>query len=175
MLIRDGIVSVFAPINFVVLLFLQNKGHTNIKGFTVTMTQFETIGCSAKECDRTKTHTHTHTPPLNGPLSGTTRVSRYQKSKTNLDFTGERDSEWQWHQLGHMQVCTSLQHPTAQNKDTYLKLVITYIFILITGSLRTDDYVRYAGKMVGQRGLCGIQRRVKGIGFSNVSSRRVFR
>ena len=29
--------------------------------------------------------------------------------KTNLDFTGARDSEWQWHQLGHMQVCTSLQ------------------------------------------------------------------
>jgi len=28
---------------------------------------------------------------------------------TNLDFTGARDSEWQWHQLGHMQVCTSLQ------------------------------------------------------------------
>jgi len=26
-----------------------------------------------------------------------------------LDFTGARDSEWQWHQLGHMQVCTSLQ------------------------------------------------------------------
>jgi len=36
-------------------------------------------------------------------------VSRYQKGKTNLDFTEERDSEWQWHQLGHMQVCTSLQ------------------------------------------------------------------
>jgi len=36
-------------------------------------------------------------------------VSRYQKSKTNLDFTEIRDSEWQWHQLGHMQVCTSLQ------------------------------------------------------------------
>ena len=45
----------------------------------------------------------------NGPFSGTTRVSRYQKSKTNLDFTEARDSEWQWHQLGHMQVCTSLQ------------------------------------------------------------------
>ena len=28
---------------------------------------------------------------------------------TNLDFTEARDSEWQWHQLGHMQVCTSLQ------------------------------------------------------------------
>ena len=46
--------------------------------------------------------THTHTP-FNGPLSGTTRVSRYQKGKTNLDFTEARDSEWQWHQLGCMQ------------------------------------------------------------------------
>jgi len=35
-------------------------------------------------------------------------VSQYQKGKTNLDFTEARDSEWQWHQLGHMQVCTSL-------------------------------------------------------------------
>jgi len=26
-----------------------------------------------------------------------------------LDFTEARDSEWQWHQLGRMQVCTSLQ------------------------------------------------------------------
>jgi len=37
-----------------------------------------------------------------------TWMSQYQKSKTNLDFTEARDSEWQWHQLGHMQVCTSL-------------------------------------------------------------------
>jgi len=38
-------------------------------------------------------------------------VSRYQKGKTNLDFTEARDSEWQWqwHQLGHMQICTLLQ------------------------------------------------------------------
>jgi len=35
-------------------------------------------------------------------------VSRYQKDKTDLDFTEERDSEWQWHPLGHMQVCTSI-------------------------------------------------------------------
>jgi len=54
-------------------------------------------------------NTHTHTRPFNGPFSGTTRVSRYQKGKTNLDFTGARDSEWQWHQLGRMQVCTLLQ------------------------------------------------------------------
>jgi len=36
-------------------------------------------------------------------------VSRCQTGKTNLDFTEARDSEWQWHQLGHMQVCTLLQ------------------------------------------------------------------
>jgi len=31
---------------------------------------------------------------------------RYQKGKTNLDFTEARDNEWQWHQLGHTQLCT---------------------------------------------------------------------
>jgi len=50
-----------------------------------------------------------HTHPFNGPLSGTTQVSRYQKGKTNLDFTEARDREWQWHQLGKVQVCTSLK------------------------------------------------------------------
>ena len=54
------------------------------------------------------THTHTHNP-FNSTFSGTTQVSRYQKGKTNLDFTEARDSERQWHQLGHMQVFTSLQ------------------------------------------------------------------
>jgi len=38
------------------------------------------------------THTHTHTHPFDGPLSGTTQVSRHQKGKTNLDFTEARDS-----------------------------------------------------------------------------------
>jgi len=36
-------------------------------------------------------------------------VSQYQEGKTNLDFTEARDSEWQWHQLGRMQVCIALQ------------------------------------------------------------------
>jgi len=36
-------------------------------------------------------------------------VSQYQKGKIDLEFTEARDSEWQWHQLGHMQVCTLLQ------------------------------------------------------------------
>ena len=52
---------------------------------------------------------NTQTHPFNGPSSGTTQVSWYQKGETNLDFTGARDSEQQWHQLGRMQVCTSLQ------------------------------------------------------------------
>jgi len=52
------------------------------------------------------TNTHTH---VNSAFSTTTRLSTYQKDKTNLDFTEARDSEWQWHQLGHMPVCTSLQ------------------------------------------------------------------
>jgi len=68
-----------------------------------------------KQTDRTefittptnaRTHAHTHTHTFNGPLSGTTQVGSYQKGKTSLDFTEARDSEWQWHQLGHMQVCT---------------------------------------------------------------------
>ena len=50
-----------------------------------------------------------HTHPFNGPLSGTTRVSRYQKGTTSLDFTEARDSEWQWHQLRRLYVCISLQ------------------------------------------------------------------
>jgi len=49
---------------------------------------------------------YTHRQPFNGHFPGTTGVSRYQKGKTNLDFTEVRDSEWQWHQLGHMHVCT---------------------------------------------------------------------
>ena len=51
------------------------------------------------------THTHTCLTALFRDYQG----SWYQKGKTNLDFTEARDSEWQWHQLGHMQVCTSLQ------------------------------------------------------------------
>ena len=37
---------------------------------------------------------NTHTHPFNVPLSGTIRVSRYQKGTTNLDFTEARDNEW---------------------------------------------------------------------------------
>jgi len=45
------------------------------------------------QCVMRLTITYIH--PFNGPFSGTTRVGRYQKGKTNLDFTEARDSEWQ--------------------------------------------------------------------------------
>jgi len=48
-----------------------------------------------------------------------TRVSGYQKGKTSVDFTEARDSEWQWHQLGHMQVCTSLQIDNHANTSPF--------------------------------------------------------
>ena len=53
------------------------------------------------------------------------RVSRYQKGKTKLDFAEARDSEWQWHQLGHMrsksaprstQITTSAPHHTVSTR-----------------------------------------------------------
>jgi len=65
---------------------------------------------SASEVSTLWRDTQTHTHQFNGPFSGTTRVSRYQKGNTDLDFTEVRgDSEWQWHLLDHMQVCTSLK------------------------------------------------------------------
>jgi len=51
------------------------------------------------------THTHTRLTAVCPWLPG----RRYRKSKTNLDFIEARDSKWQWHQLGYMQVGTSLQ------------------------------------------------------------------
>jgi len=50
--------------------------------------------------------THTHLTALFQGLPGSADT---RKVKTNLDFSEARDSEWHWHQLGHMQACTSLQ------------------------------------------------------------------
>ena len=69
-----------------------------VRSSSWVLTAAPTINCFLK-----------HTHPFNGPLSRTTRVGRYQKGKTHLDFTVAIESEWQWHQLGLMQVCTLLQ------------------------------------------------------------------
>jgi len=59
---------------------------------------------------------------LSKPVPGFKTGYRFSGSRltslgrTNLDFTEARDSGWQWHQLGHMQVCTSLQ--TDSNAST---------------------------------------------------------
>jgi len=53
-------------------------------------------------------HTYTHLTALFPGLPGSAST-RKVKPIPNLDFNEARDSEWQWHQLGRMQVCTSLQ------------------------------------------------------------------
>ena len=58
------------------------------------------------ETFRCMVYTYTH---LTAFCPGLTGFVRYQNGKTNLNFTEAKDSEWLWHQLGHMQVCTSLQ------------------------------------------------------------------
>jgi len=86
-------------------------------------------------------------------------VSRYQKGKTSLDFTEARDSEWHWHQLGHMQVCTSLQ--TDNHASTQLLKVFYRPDALpaaqptasktegtsTQGTLYLDIYLKYLNKM----------------------------
>ena len=71
----------------------------------------DSIRIRTQTADSTHTHARTraHARALNSPLSRSTRVSRHQKSKTNMDLTEAKHSEWQWHQLGCIEVCTSLQ------------------------------------------------------------------
>ena len=66
---------------------------------------------------QTYCYTHTHTHTFNGPLSRTTWVSRYQKGKTNLDFTEARDNESQWHQLSSGRM--PFPPPNQQRQSTY--------------------------------------------------------
>jgi len=72
--------------------------------------------------------------PFNGPLPGTTQVSRYQKGKTNLVFTGARDNESQWHQLGHTQICTTSQADNqASTQPAFLPSDATLARVLAVG------------------------------------------
>jgi len=48
---------------------------------------------------------------------------RQNQGKTNLDLL-EQDSEWQWHHLGHVQICTLTQtqpRPTTTKIGAFLK------------------------------------------------------
>ena len=44
------------------------------------------------------------------------------EGKTKLDLNEAKDSEWQWHQLGDMQVCTLLQ------TDNHTSTLTTHVF-----------------------------------------------
>jgi len=50
-------------------------------------------------------------------------VSWYQKGKTSLDSAEAKDSGWQWHQLGHMLVCTSPQTDTNASTSSLTKAI----------------------------------------------------
>jgi len=60
------------------------------------------------KCWRVAEITHTHTR-LTALFPGLPGWAGTRKVKPIWFFTEERHSEWQWHQLGHMQVCNSLQ------------------------------------------------------------------
>jgi len=100
--------------------------------------------------------THTHTHPFNGSFSGTTQVSRYtRKVKTSLDFIEARDSEWQWHQLGHIQVCISLQ---TDNHASTLPLVFTGRMPFLPPNQqrqRTEGCANHYGRIRFDR-ICGV-------------------
>ena len=114
-------------------VFLGTLTHleTRITGSLFSLSSGSSIKLKAEDVHRL---TYTHTHPFNGPLSGTTQVSQYQKGKTNLDFTEARDSEWQWHQLGHMQICTSLQ---TNNHASTPPLTYPNIFFVQAGNIGT--------------------------------------
>ena len=80
---------------------------------------------SAFDVTPIKLHTH---PTILRPfwiLSETTRMSRHQNAETSKvnqsGFTGARDSEWLWHQLGHMQICTLTQTHASIPPLSFLK------------------------------------------------------
>jgi len=74
-------------------------------------------------------------------------VSRYQKDKTNLDFAEARDSEWQRHQLGHMQVCISLETDNHASTPTTLKFFTGRMPFLPPNQQRQST----EGHLVGKR------------------------
>jgi len=103
-----GMPSVLFAFSALTLLVGQQEGHTACKKRVVGYWRGYLSGARCKR--GADLHVAQLMPlPLTVSCFGTTEVSQYQKGKTNLDFTEARDNEWQWHQLGCMQVCTSLQ------------------------------------------------------------------
>ena len=84
-----------------------NKIIKHQTGCSLSVVKAKTLGAPT-DIWHTHTHTHTHLTALCPSIPGW--------AGSNLHFTVLRDSEWQCHQLGHMQLCTSLQ--TDNNAST---------------------------------------------------------
>jgi len=63
-------------------------------------------------------------------------VSWYRKGKINLDFTEARHSEWQWHQVVHMQVCISLHTDNHTNTPPLSFFTGWMPFLPLTNSIK---------------------------------------
>jgi len=70
-------------------------------------------------------------------------VSQHQKGKTNLDFTEAGDSEWQWHQLGHMH---SLHSPQTDNQASTPPLILSG-GVLAFSILNDSNSVKFSFKI----------------------------
>ena len=100
-------------------LSVTESSSSSAPGGPSAVTTHETCTAYQKQPDR---HTHTHTHNHFTALLDFVRDHPGKLAPGRLNqsgFTGARDSEWQWHQLGHMQTCTltqtqPCQHPTTQ-------------------------------------------------------------
>ena len=112
---------------------------------------------------------YTHTHPFNGPLSGTTQVNRYQKGKTSLDFTEARDSEWQWHQLGHIQCAPCSRQITMPAPHHSVFLQAGCPSCCLTNSIKAlKAQQRSVSRLKKERGL-NLRCRLQGITIIRVS------
>jgi len=79
---------------------------TKESSFTLTRLQPMIIHQSIKHQSLSSNYIHTSIIWPSGLCPG---LPGWAGTRTNLGFTEARDSEWQWHQLGYMKICTSIQ------------------------------------------------------------------
>jgi len=93
-----------------------------------------------------------HTHMFKGPFSGTTQVSRYQKGKTNLDFTEARDSEWLTGSGISWDICKqSAPHSRQITTTTPHLSIFTGRMLFLTVSKHHRSQNEQKGKYIGQQ------------------------